>query len=139
MSRCLPTPSGFAYISMATSAMAPNHGAAAPHESVAGAWRRVCSRFDWFPWLLEHNLLVRKYHHMAVSLFLRRTRTQRRMSAGVTTSFHIVPPLPLILVPIFLSEFKPRQSKELRLINTLISRIPKFDSLVLMHLLVSTY
>jgi hypothetical protein len=38
-------------ISMATSAMAPNHGAVAPHESVAGAWRWVCSCHGWFPWL----------------------------------------------------------------------------------------
>ncbi len=44
-------PAALSYISMATSAMAPNHGAPAPRESVAGAWRCVCSRRGWFPWL----------------------------------------------------------------------------------------
>ncbi len=44
-------PAALPYISMATSAMAPNHGAVAPHESVAGAWPWVCSRCGWFPWL----------------------------------------------------------------------------------------
>ncbi len=44
-------PAALSYISMATSAMAPNHGAAATHESVAEAWWWVCSRHGWFPWL----------------------------------------------------------------------------------------
>ncbi len=44
-------PVALPYISMATSAMAPNHGAAAPHESVAGAWWWLCSHCGWFPWL----------------------------------------------------------------------------------------
>ncbi len=77
----------------------------------------ISSNIPTKPWVCKtkpsprDNLLVWKYHHMAVILFLRRTRTWRRMSAGVTTSFHVVPPLPLILITVFLSEFKPRQSK----------------------------
>ena len=51
MSRCRPTPAALPHISMATSAMASNHGATISHESVAGAWRWVCSRHGWFPWL----------------------------------------------------------------------------------------
>ena len=37
MSRCRPTPAALPHISMATSAMDPNHGAADPYESTAGA------------------------------------------------------------------------------------------------------
>jgi hypothetical protein len=46
-------PEALPYISMAISisAMTPNHGAVAPHESLAGAWQWVCSRHGWFPWL----------------------------------------------------------------------------------------
>ncbi len=47
----LPPVMALSYISMATSAMAPNHGATAPHKSLAGAWRWVCSCCGWFPWL----------------------------------------------------------------------------------------
>jgi hypothetical protein len=43
---------------MATSAMALNHGAAAPHESVSGAWRWVHSCCGWFPWLMGHKELI---------------------------------------------------------------------------------
>jgi hypothetical protein len=39
MSRCRPTPAALPHISMATSAMDPNHGAADPYESTAGAGR----------------------------------------------------------------------------------------------------
>ncbi len=37
MSRCRPTPAALPHISMATSAMDPNHGAVDPYESNAGA------------------------------------------------------------------------------------------------------
>ncbi len=51
MSRCRPTPSGVALYVHGNICMAPNHGAVAPHESVAGAWQWVCSCRGWFPWL----------------------------------------------------------------------------------------
>jgi hypothetical protein len=71
--------------------------------------------------MLGHNPMVQKYHLMTVSLFLSRARTQRRVSAGRTTSFHVVPPQPLVLMSVFLFESKPQQSRELRLINISIS------------------
>jgi hypothetical protein len=48
-------PATLPYIFMATSAMATNHGAVAPYKSGAGAWRRICTRQGWFPWL-EHQI-----------------------------------------------------------------------------------
>jgi hypothetical protein len=60
MSRCLPTPAALPYISMATSAMAPNHCAAASPKSVAGAWWWVCSRRGWLPWLGRRTKMHQK-------------------------------------------------------------------------------
>ena len=52
MSRCLPTPSGFALYLHGNICHGPKSWCHSSPQSVAGAWRWVCcSCHGWFPWL----------------------------------------------------------------------------------------